>query len=430
MKKQLFISLTVLLCLVSPLAAMELLSIPDSPNVCLGDPLGDTTQKIYKPLFDAEEAKKFVTINQLFGEPLPADLLPNGKMPTQTVSTPNGEKPKEISSDTKSPNEKLPNWLHAAIKQFSNTSKPPALGWKKGLLLEGFPGTGRTTFAHLIAYTLNREVLYTSGDDFRNDYQTAHTQPIKMLFSTAKNRNKPIAIIIDELYSTASLLKQTSNQEDRHIITSLVTELTTYQNDPAIFVICITNYMRNIENNLLEKLTLAPVNLPNYTMRYALLRYFLRQHGITNTNYSDTDKNVGDIFLEKLTTATRKWSNSSLKIIVDDAIQEFKAGLFPEYSVSASFNTNNDYDFEQRPVSSTLFSGMYPLFFAIDSIRDYNSLIEKHLYSQYLKEKIRVNFINNNVHPEDPSFESLLVTNPLEQGMAIVKLAQRFVSNE
>lgn len=291
-------------------------------------------------------------------------------------------------------NNKVPNKIKNLIRNLSLSKKNNFItDSKKGLILYGPPGTGKSTIAEIIARQAGREVMFIDGGSFKTEFQGSGAKIVSELFETAKAKNKPVVIVIDEIDgATPKLRKNFGTNEDNQTIKKIISELNEnlLSQNSSIYLICTTNYLENIESALLNRFTTMEVKAPDYNLRLDILKSYLKMNDII---LEEDSKNfeVSNDFLDLLASATSNWTGRDLKEIINNAVNEYRnPDLSPEEDKSMwKFMLYNKYDFKNRKLNSMLNTSIMLL----NPIRSYfkkYTKLERFIYSSYISELERM----------------------------------------
>lgn len=169
-----------------------------------------------------------------------------------------------------------------------NPQKYKDLGSKvrKGLVLEGPPGVGKTKLARAMASTFeNSEFFCATGSDFVNKYVGTGANNMSNLFNQARSHVAKTGgysvIFIDEIDGLGSRENPQENSEYVNTINKLLEELDgiDQEKNKNIIVIAATNYIHKIDPALLrhgrlDKSIVVP--LPTKADRIQIINYYLK----------------------------------------------------------------------------------------------------------------------------------------------------------
>jgi cell division protease FtsH len=141
----------------------------------------------------------------------------------------------------------------------SDKSRYKAIGarLKKGILLYGPSGTGKTLMARAVAGECNVNFIYRAASEFMDKYLGVGSSKVRELFKLAKSL-QPCIIFIDEIDALGSrvldkgLTDHAASIEKNNTINQLLTELDGFKELKDIFVIAATNNIDAIDPSLLR----------------------------------------------------------------------------------------------------------------------------------------------------------------------------------
>jgi len=148
----------------------------------------------------------------------------------------------------------------------------------KGVLFQGPPGTGKTMLARAVANEAGCTFIHAAGSQFINKYVGTGADNIRKLFEQARSQ-APAIIFIDELDAIGSR-KRDENQEYRHTINELLSQMDGFTQDDNVIVLAATNYQRSLDNALLRPGRfdrIVKFGLPNRKGREDLLSYYMKK---------------------------------------------------------------------------------------------------------------------------------------------------------
>jgi cell division protease FtsH len=120
------------------------------------------------------------------------------------------------------------------------------LGKKKGVLLEGPPGVGKTLLAKAVAGEAKVPFLAVSGSEFIELYVGQGAQRVRQLFAKAR-WNAPCIIFIDEIDSIGVRGKSCSNTEQVQTLNQILTEMDGFEANEGVVVIAATNFAHQLD---------------------------------------------------------------------------------------------------------------------------------------------------------------------------------------
>lgn len=168
----------------------------------------------------------------------------------------------------------------------------------KGILLVGYPGTGKTLLARAVAGEANVPFISISGSDFVEMFVGVGASRVRDLFDQAK-KNKPCIVFIDEIDAVGRQRGAGlggGNDEREQTLNQLLVEMDGFEPNEGIIVLAATN-----RSDVLDPALMRPgrfdrqiyVNIPDVKGREGILRIHARNKPI--------DENVDFKTLAKIT---------------------------------------------------------------------------------------------------------------------------------
>ena len=155
----------------------------------------------------------------------------------------------------------------------------------KGVLLVGYPGTGKTLLARAVAGEANVPFISISGSDFVEMFVGVGASRVRDLFDQAK-KNKPCIVFIDEIDAVGRQRGAGlggGNDEREQTLNQLLVEMDGFESNEGIIVLAATN-----RADVLDPALLRPgrfdrqiyVNVPDVKGREGILRIHARNKPI------------------------------------------------------------------------------------------------------------------------------------------------------
>ncbi|MBI1888563.1 MAG: AAA family ATPase [Candidatus Spechtbacteria bacterium] len=229
------------------------------------------------------------------------------------------ERPKERFSDVAGM-EEIIREVNFIVKFFKKPYILKRLGGKpkKGVLLSGPPGVGKTLLARAIAGEANVNFFPITGSEFVEMFVGVGASRIRDLFSTAK-KFAPAIIFIDEVDSLGKRqagLGDSAGQEYRQTLNQLLAEMDGFDSLSGILVIFASNFPELIDPALRRKGRIdseIKIPLPSLAGRKAILTVHLRNQ--TKGNVLDTDVDI-----DKLANKTYNFSGADIANFANEAV--------------------------------------------------------------------------------------------------------------
>ena len=155
----------------------------------------------------------------------------------------------------------------------------------KGMLLVGYPGTGKTLLARAVAGEANVPFISISGSDFVEMFVGVGASRVRDLFDQAK-KNKPCIVFIDEIDAVGRQRGAGlggGNDEREQTLNQLLVEMDGFESNEGIIVLAATN-----RADVLDPALMRPgrfdrqiyVNVPDVKGREGILRIHARNKPI------------------------------------------------------------------------------------------------------------------------------------------------------
>jgi cell division protease FtsH len=153
---------------------------------------------------------------------------------------------------------------------------------RRGILLHGPSGTGKTTLAKACAHESNVSFFSSNAAEFCEIYVGMGPKKIRDLFSKAK-QSAPSIIYIDEIDAIGKRnnggLFESSNSEKNSTINQLLSEMDGFDSSSQVLVIGSTNRLEMVDSALLRpgRFDLKIYTpLPNLKERIDIMKHHLK----------------------------------------------------------------------------------------------------------------------------------------------------------
>lgn len=181
---------------------------------------------------------------------------------------------------------------------------------KKGILLCGAPGTGKTLLAKAMAGEAGVPFLSANGSDFIEKYVGVGASRIRELYAEAR-KCSPCIVFIDEIDAIGGERGDAQNSERDQTINALLTELDGFDGTEGILTIAATNRLDMLDSALTRPgrfdLTLT-VNLPDKEGRYQILKRHARNKKLSM-----------EIDLKNIAARTVGFSGAALEALLNES---------------------------------------------------------------------------------------------------------------
>jgi transitional endoplasmic reticulum ATPase len=181
----------------------------------------------------------------------------------------------------------------------------------KGVLFSGYPGTGKTLLAQIIAHEAKASFYNVSGPSIVSKWLGSSEGVLRGIFEDAAKKDKAI-IFFDEIDSIAEHRKDDSHEASKRLVAQLLTLLDGFDRSGGnVVVIAATNRRQDIDTALLRpgrfdwEIEFA---LPLFEDRVDILRVHMK-----------TLQTVGSFPLKEIARLTEGWTPAELSSLWTEA---------------------------------------------------------------------------------------------------------------
>lgn len=211
----------------------------------------------------------------------------------------------------------------------------------KGVLLLGYPGTGKTLLAKAVAGESNANFFTMSGSEFVEMYVGVGAARVRDLFKKAK-ADSPSIIFIDEIDAVGGKRSSGPNRSDserEQTLNQLLVEMDGFDTDSKVIVMAATNREDMLDSALLRagrfdrKINVTPPDLKGRTEILAIhsknkkLSSDVSLEAIAKITAGFVGADLANLVNEAAILASRKNSSEITMEDFDDAIDKIGLGL-------------------------------------------------------------------------------------------------------
>lgn len=166
--------------------------------------------------------------------------------------------------------------LTRTLAQFLQAFANPQLTPPAGLLLSGFPGTGKTEIARAMARLGGIEFQSVSSGEVRDKYIGESNRKLARIFAQAR-RNAPTILFFDEIDGLFPNRDEQSVQHEIELVNQFLQEVDGVGNSGrGIFILGATNRAENVDAAVRSRLSKTiSIPLPELPERIAMLKLFV-----------------------------------------------------------------------------------------------------------------------------------------------------------
>jgi SpoVK/Ycf46/Vps4 family AAA+-type ATPase len=116
------------------------------------------------------------------------------------------------------------------------------------VLLHGEPGTGKTYLFEVMAQELQLPYISLAASSVGDKFMGEAPRKLREVFADAKKSEKPFLIFIDEIDAIATKRKDTTHDERRGTLMTLLTEVQEIAKNNNVFIVVATNDVESLDD--------------------------------------------------------------------------------------------------------------------------------------------------------------------------------------
>jgi len=208
--------------------------------------------------------------------------------------------------------------LKRIVQQFHNPGRLQQFGGrhKKGILLEGPSGTGKTLLARAVANELGFTLHERTGSSFVEIWVGQGAQRVRELFAHAK-QTAPSLIFIDEIDALAAGNREDSSShgdlEYRQTLNEFLAQMNEIEHESNIIVMVATNTIEAVDPAFKSphRFEIISVGLPTPKGREDILRLYFNR--LPRIDAEDA--------IEEIVEKTKGFSGAQIESLINNAVQ-------------------------------------------------------------------------------------------------------------
>jgi|GEM_PF-6101527 SpoVK/Ycf46/Vps4 family AAA+-type ATPase len=170
------------------------------------------------------------------------------------------------------------------------------------VLLHGEPGTGKTYLFEVMAQELQLPYISLAASSVGDKFMGEAPRKLREVFADAKKSEKPFLIFIDEIDAIATKRKDTTHDERRGTLMTLLTEVQEIAKNNNVFIVVATNDVESLDDAISDRFSVSHMPRLNCKQREELImKLFKDAHLPPNAELA-----------KRLAEATEKYSCSYL----------------------------------------------------------------------------------------------------------------------